>query len=87
MNNAAKNFDILASFSVLHNYFNSLTKLFLVCIQSNFRPFSKTVLSMKYFAENRYLVSYISLERTNYTVSLMADMLEHNWYPVKLKSV
>jgi len=36
MSNAAKNFDVLAtSLSVVHNYFNSSTKL-LICIQPKF---------------------------------------------------
>jgi len=50
MNNAAKNFDILTiSLSVLHNYFDSLTKLLFWSISNwNFRSFSKIVLSVYY---------------------------------------
>jgi len=48
INNTVKNFDILAtSLSVLRNYFDSSTKLLLICIQLKFfRSFSKTVLSV-----------------------------------------
>jgi len=40
MNNAVKNLDILAiSLSVLHNYFDSSTITFLICIQLKFYIF------------------------------------------------
>jgi len=48
ISNAVKNFHILAtSFSILHNYFDSSTKLHFWHVSiSNFRSFSKTVLSV-----------------------------------------
>jgi len=46
MDNAAKSFDILAtSLSVLHNYFDSSTKLFSDLYLAKFRYFSKTIFS------------------------------------------
>jgi len=66
MSNVAKKFDILATLSILHNYFDSLTKLFFLSPAKILDLSAKPFFPYKNSAQYRYKNNFVELNYRNY---------------------